>query len=175
MQQPERLALDDAPGTVLYQRHAPAIFAYLLKQTASRPDAEDLLLEVFLAAMERDYLAGFAEREQWAWLWRVARNKATDHYRQRSRHPNVALKQVEETLFAAEEQEPEQVALQREELASLEASIQRLPALQQQVLRLRFGHELACAEIAALLGKKETAVRMALSRALRLLRTIHQR
>ena len=175
MQQPERLALDDSPGTALYERHAPAIFAYLLRQTASRPDAEDLLLEVFLAALERDYLAGFAEREQWAWLWRVARNKATDFYRQQTRHPNVALKQVEETLFAAEEQGPEHIALQREELASLEASIQRLSAPQQEMLRLRFGHGLACAEIAALLGKKETTVRMALSRALRLLRSIHHR
>lgn len=174
-ERPERLALDDSPGTAIYERHAPAIFAYLLKQTASRPDAEDLLLEVFLAAMERGYLADFAEREQWAWLWRVARNKATDFYRQRSRHPSVALKQVEETLFAAEEQGPEQIALQREELAALEASIQRLPALQQEALRLRFGHGLPCAEIAALLGKKEAAVRMALSRALRFLRTNHHR
>ncbi|HEU5200903.1 MAG TPA: sigma-70 family RNA polymerase sigma factor, partial [Ktedonobacterales bacterium] len=101
--------------------------------------------------------------------------KATDFYRQRTRHPSVALKQVEDALYAAEEQEPEQIALQHEELASLEASIQRLPALQQEVVRLRFGHGLACAEIAALLEKRETAVRMALSRALRFLRTNHHR
>ena len=53
MQQPDRALLSDAPGTTLYESFAPALFAYLLKQTASREDAEDLLLEVFLAALER--------------------------------------------------------------------------------------------------------------------------
>ncbi len=175
MQRPEPVVLDEAPGTALYQRHAPAIFAYLLKQTASRPDAEDLLLEVFLAAMERGNLAGLAEPEQRAWLWRVARNKAADHYRRMSRHPSVTLTQVEETLFIDDAQEPEQVALKREELRQLAAQIKQLPALQQDVIRLRFGHGLPWDEIAALLEKKEGAVRMALSRALRLLRDIYRR
>jgi DNA-directed RNA polymerase specialized sigma24 family protein len=75
MQQPERMMLDDAPGAgagaALYQRYAPAIFAYPLKQTASREDAEDLLLEVFLAAMERDNLSDLHEPEQRAWLLAV--------------------------------------------------------------------------------------------------------
>ena len=173
MQQPERLALSGSLGTALYERHAPSIFAYLLRQTASQPDAEDLLLDVFLAAMERNFLAGLAAQEQWAWLWRVARNKAADLYRQRIRHPSVALKHVEETLYAAEEQEPEHIVLQREELASLESSIQRLPGLQQEVLRLRFEYGLACAEIATLLEKKEGTVRQALSRALRWLKRLH--
>ena len=66
MQTPERTMLDDAAGAgaALYQRCAPAIFVYLLKQTASREDAEGLLLEVFLAAMERDNLADLKEPEQ---------------------------------------------------------------------------------------------------------------
>ena len=32
----------------LYRRHAPAIFAFLCQHTASREDAEDLLLEISL-------------------------------------------------------------------------------------------------------------------------------
>jgi RNA polymerase sigma factor (sigma-70 family) len=174
MQQSEPVALDEAPAAALYQRHAPALFAYLLKQTASRPDAEDLLLEVFLAAMERGTLIGLAEQEQRAWLWRVARNKAADYYRRMTRRPSVTLTQVEETLFVDEAQEPEQIVVKQEELKQLAAHIQRLPALQQDVLRLRFGHGLPCAEIATILQKKEGAVRMLLSRSMRLLRSIYR-
>ncbi len=37
-------------GGTLYDRFAPTLFPYLYAQTASVQDAEDLLLEVFIAA-----------------------------------------------------------------------------------------------------------------------------
>jgi RNA polymerase sigma-70 factor (ECF subfamily) len=108
MQQPARALLNDAPGAALYQRFAPAMFAYFLKQTASREDAEDLLLEVFLAALEQGKLAEMDEGKQQAWLWAVARNKAADHFRRRGRYTQVDLSLVAE--FAdMEGMEPEQV------------------------------------------------------------------
>ncbi|HLW00640.1 MAG TPA: sigma-70 family RNA polymerase sigma factor [Ktedonobacterales bacterium] len=179
MQQPERMMLDDAPGAgvgaTLYQRYAPAIFAYLLKQTASREDAEDLLLEVFLAAMERGSLTDLREPEQRAWLWGVARHKAVDHFRRQARHPSVHLRLVAETLYEDEQMEPEQIILKQEALAALIKAIESLPARQQEVLRLRFGHGLACGEIATLLKKRESAVRMLLSRTLKALRALYSK
>jgi RNA polymerase sigma-70 factor (ECF subfamily) len=170
MQEPERMILNTTAGTALYQRYAPAIFAYLLKQTASREDAEDLLLEVFLAAVERGNLADLGEQEQRAWLWAVARHKAVDHFRRLTRHPSVNLRLVAETL-SDEAMEPEQVLLRQEALAELTSVIGQLPPLQQEVLRLRFGHGLSCGEMAPILKKKETAIRVLLSRTLKTLRT----
>jgi RNA polymerase sigma-70 factor (ECF subfamily) len=169
MQHPD-VALAAPAWDVLYQRHAPALFAYLFKQTVSREDAEDLLLEVFVAAMERGDLEDRGEQEQRAWLWAVARNKAADHFRQRARHPSEPLKQIEDTAISDAALEPEQVLLKREAFAALFAQIEQLPALQQEVLKLRFGYGLRSTEIAQLLKKKEGAVRMLLSRALRVLR-----
>ena len=54
MQQHEFILHDDSPGAALYRRYAPGIFAYLYRETSSREDAEDILLEVFLAALERE-------------------------------------------------------------------------------------------------------------------------
>ena len=73
--------LDEPPATNLYQRYAPGIFAYLRRQNLSREDAEDILLEVFLAASERNQLAGLAAAEQLAWLRQVTRHKLADHFR----------------------------------------------------------------------------------------------
>jgi RNA polymerase sigma factor (sigma-70 family) len=175
MQQQEPVMLTDLSCDALYQHYASGILAYFYKQTASRDDAEDLLLDVFLAAMERNNLAGLKEAEQKAWLWGVARNKVADYYRRKARHPGVKLKQVEETLYVDEAQEPEQITLRREEYADLRATVAQLTELQQDVLQLRFAYGFSCAEIATVLEKKEGAVRMVLSRTLKFLRSIYDR
>ncbi len=52
---------------------------------------------------------------------------------------------------------------------------QSLPPLQQQILRMRFGQDFSCREIATTLGKQENVVRVTLSRSLNLLRKIYRR
>src|SRR5215472_11427100 len=83
----------------LYQRHAPALFSFLRQHTDSREDAEDLLLEIFVVALESAQLADLAPEKQLAWLWRVARNRVIDSYRHNARHPMLALEHVETELF----------------------------------------------------------------------------
>lgn len=156
----------------VYQLYAPSVLAYLLRQVGSREDAEDILLEVFLAVLEKDGFVG-DEQQLRAWIWAIARNKAADHFRRFSRYPSVPIAEVEEVIFEKEEQGPEQMLLRREEYRQLCRSLENLPAAQQEVLRLRFGHGLKCAEISQVVQKSESAVRMILSRALKLLRTMY--
>jgi RNA polymerase sigma-70 factor (ECF subfamily) len=85
----------------------------------------------------------------------------------------VHLRLVEETLYQDGALEPEQVLLRQEALAELTSAIAQLPAGQQEVLRLRFGHGLSCGEMATMLMKRESAVRMLLSRTLRALRSVY--
>src|SRR5215467_8109669 len=69
---------DIAPGIFdasLYNRFAATIFTYLLNQVQNEHDAEDLLLEVFLAALSHESLSSLPVQGQLAWLRRVARNK----------------------------------------------------------------------------------------------------
>ncbi|MDQ2715473.1 MAG: hypothetical protein M3Z08_11250 [Chloroflexota bacterium] len=74
-QSPGWPSLDDSPAASLYRRYAPVIFSYLRLHVPSYEDAEDLLVEVFLAAFEHGKVFELREREQIAWLQRVARNK----------------------------------------------------------------------------------------------------
>lgn len=158
----------------LYQQHAPGLFAYLRQQTRAREDAEDALVDIFLAALESDLLEQMDEKRQAAWLWRVARNKVIDLYRRSQRRQNVALECVAETLYEDDALDPELLALQQDEYALLLQHVQGLPALQQETLRLRFANDLRCSEIAARLGKREGAVRVILSRTLNALRRIYE-
>jgi DNA-directed RNA polymerase specialized sigma24 family protein len=75
-------AADLSVAEELYQEHASAILAYLRLRTATREEAGDLLLDVFLAALEHGNLLQERTIEtQRAWLRSVAAHKLADHYR----------------------------------------------------------------------------------------------
>jgi RNA polymerase sigma-70 factor (ECF subfamily) len=157
----------------LYQRYAPALFAYIRRHITALPDAEDILADVFIGALHTD-LSKISVDEQRAWLWTVARYKVIDHYRRtRQQQPQIPLDTLLETL--ADATTPEKLLLKHEEEAYLRRYFQQLSEIQQEVLQLRFIAGLRCTEIAAILHKREGAVRSILLRALNTLRKHYQR
>ena len=87
---------------LLYRKHAPGLLAYVRMHIASAEDAEDLLVEVFMAALENAKFAALSEKEKQLWLWRVTRNKVIDTYRRAKTRQNVTLEQVADGLFEDE-------------------------------------------------------------------------
>jgi RNA polymerase sigma factor (sigma-70 family) len=133
-----------------------------------------VLLDVFLAAFERDQLVAIPAEKRFAWLVRVAQYKLVDQYRRSQRRLAFTLDEVAATLEADEALAPEQMALRHERAAQVRAALQRLPAAYQEVLGLRFVAGLRSAEIAAVLDKRDGAVRVLLWRALKLLRSYYE-
>ena len=158
----------------LFEQHSEKLFAYLRQHTPSREDAEDILVDTFMAALAEAKFAQLPPSGQVAWLWRVARNKVIDVYRRAKTRQSVNIDQMTEHLFEDEVFSPENAALRQEDYMDLYAHLQLLPASQKEILRMRFGQDLSCGEIAKKLGKQENAVRVALSRSLNLLRNIYR-
>lgn len=150
----------------LFERHAEKLFAYLRQHTTSREDAEDILAETFMAALAEAQFLHFSETAQVAWLWRVARNKVADAFRKAAFRRHVPLEQVAESVYEDEAQ----MALRQDEADEIYLLLRSLSESQQEMLRLRFGYDLRCSEIAAIQGKREDAVRAMLSRTLNFLR-----
>lgn len=160
----------------LYERYAPAILAFLYKQIGSWEDSEDLLVEVFLAVLESRHFSEVAESDQERWLWKVTRHKLIDHFRRFARRPSLPLDiEVLEAVIGDGALTPEDNLLRREAYADLNATLLTLPQTQQEVLKLRFGYELECGQIAVALEKTEGAVRMLLFRAIKQLRKIYKK
>ncbi|HLZ63372.1 MAG TPA: sigma-70 family RNA polymerase sigma factor [Ktedonosporobacter sp.] len=170
----EEVAFNHSPVADLYDRYAYTILNYIYRYVASKDDADDLVLDVFVAAMENQVWASWGSDEQLAWLRRIAHNKAVDYQRRAIRRPTVGLEQVTDTLFADEERSPERAALRREDGVQLRGHLIKLPALQQEILHLRFAYGLRTKEIALLLGKSDDVIRSTLSRALNILRDIYK-
>jgi RNA polymerase sigma-70 factor (ECF subfamily) len=157
----------------LFEQHSEKLFTYLRQHTASREDAEDILVETFTAALAETKFAHLSETAQIAWLWRVARNKGVDAFRKATFRHHVPLEQAGEMICEDEARDPEQVALRRDEEREIHDLLHHLPESQQEMLRLRFGHDLHSGEIAAILGKREEAVRAMLSRTMNSLRHLY--
>ncbi len=157
-----------------YEKHAPPIFAYLRMHTTTHEDADDLLVEIFLKALEYSSFNDLSEREQRAWLWRVTRNRVIDYYRKTYRRQMFSLEAFTETPFQDMLSDPEQSILRQEEYAQLRVHISKLSAMQQNILQLHFIYGLRSTEIALVLGKRDGAVRALLARALNTLRRLYE-
>ncbi|GHO59361.1 RNA polymerase sigma factor [Ktedonobacter robiniae] len=164
--------LQNVGKSMLYERFAEPLLAYVCQQVSNRQDAEDLLLEVFLAALQNTSLARFTAPRQLAWLRRVARNKVIDHYRREALFIIHPLEQAQET----EDQSltPEQQVEEQEKWTWLLQAIEHLSPVQRELVRLRYVQELRLTQIAALMGKPEGSVRTMLSRTLRRLKTFYE-
>ncbi len=175
MQANRQKAQAELEMALLYRKYAPGLLTYVRMRIPSPEDAEDLVVEVFLAALQHATFAALSEQAKQLWLWRVTRNKVIDTYRRAKTRQNVTLEYVADGLFEDEMAGPEYAALRQEDYMDLYAHLQSLPPLQQQILRMRFGQDLSCREIATTLGKQENVVRVTLSRSLNLLRKIYRR
>jgi RNA polymerase sigma-70 factor, ECF subfamily len=167
----EETTRDEEDGT-LYDRFALTIFTYLCQQVSQEQDAEDLLVEVFLAAFKNEVLSSLPAERQLAWLLQVARNKVID------RHRHLALLTLVPIELAREMEDgaltPEQYAEQQEKYERLYRALEQLSPLQRELIRLRYTKSLRFFEIAGILEKSEGAVRKLCTRTLQQLRGIYQ-
>lgn len=173
MYQRKRQAFDRSLVEKLYDKHARDILRYVHRYIYSNEDADDILVEVFLAAMESQTLPALKMEEQIAWLQRVARNKVADYQRKVTRYPAVALDEMLDSPYDADLITPEKALVEREDVELLRSHLSLLPELQQQVLQLRFGDGLRTKEIASRLDKSDGAIRSLLLRSLNLLRDLY--
>jgi len=166
-------ALVDPWMAGLYQQHALSLMTYVRRHVPTREDAEDIVLEVFLAALKQQGLWQWSLEQQRAWLQRVAYYKWIDYHRHALVRSVVPLDEATGQFLADEAQSPEPLALLNEEHALLRQRLGQLPEHYQMILQLHFVNGLRCTEIASHLQKSEGAIRMMLSRALNSLREIY--
>jgi RNA polymerase sigma-70 factor (ECF subfamily) len=159
---------DPRAFAALYDRYRDRIYWYLLTRTNSAEDADDLLQQVFLKALDalgqyRPARGPFA-----AWLFGIARHTTATF--QARRRPTVAWDLVPEVLLPVDEHDLEAQLVRREDLGRLRRCFGRLEAHKRELLILRFVTGLTMSEIAAVIGKSEAATKKQLARTLRALK-----
>ncbi len=156
---------DQGAFDAIYARFANPLYRYLYARVGDATQAEELFGDLWLRVVER--IGSFrppangAEPAFAAWLYRIARNLVIDSLRRRSGVGVPLLVDV-----ASREPSPDEQVIVGEERQSLQVAIERLTPDQREVVLLRFYEERSNAEVAALTGRSEGAVKVMQHRAL---------
>ena len=160
-------SLDEAAWEEIYRRHAVQVFAYLQFRLRDQHVAEDLTADVFVRALAG--IEGYVWRGTplLAWLYRIAHNVAADYRKKAARDTDNRAADV--PIDIADRQNLVHAV---DEQTDMFNAVRTLTEDQQQVIILRFYHEMSNAQVARVVGKSEGAVKALQSRALRSLRRV---
>ena len=149
------LLRDGAPsaGEVLVKRYCQPLMRYLQRIVSSDHLAEELHQQTWLSVL--DHLDKFDSKSASsggfkAWLFRIATNKANDHWRSAGRE-RIAKEGMKLVADDAAPHAGHRIEVVEQEQKLIRA-IEKLPEAQRQVLMLRYYSNLKFVEIANLLG-----------------------
>lgn len=157
----ERWALEE-----LYNLYADKLFRFLLFRVKARKDAEDLLAATFERVLRRMHtFKGTSKQSLTAWMYQVTRNLLIDHYRRRGKIEQESLDQHHWSI-TDDSPGPSRLAETLETNEALYDAILSLTPVQQQVVILKFFEGMSNADVGAIIGKSEGAVKSLQHRAL---------
>jgi RNA polymerase sigma-70 factor, ECF subfamily len=160
----------------LMERHAAPIFHFLCRMVGNEDDANDLAQETFVRVFKSR--GSFRTNERFsAWLFTIAANLARNHFRWRSRHPNISLDAenagTEQSLgstLPANSPAPNEQALAAERAKAVRMAVGKLPEDLREAIVLCEWEEHSVAEASIILEATPKAVESRLYRARQILR-----
>jgi RNA polymerase sigma-70 factor (ECF subfamily) len=139
-----------------YKQYVARVYSYMRTRISGDEEAADLTAQVFLKAwqalpMYHDRGVPFP-----AWLFRIARNVATDAYRRE--RVTVSWDRVPEGLHPTTADDPEAIVLRQEAATRVRALVAGLEPKAREIIMLRFVAGLTLREIALVIDKSEATV-----------------
>ena len=160
---------DAAAFELLYSRHRGPLFRFMLHQVRVHATAEELYQDVWqrvITARSR-----YAPEAKFStWLFQIAHNRITDHWRAQSHRPPAPADAEERTAREVDPETPERQLSAFEERRRLQLALEELPPEQKEVVLLRLEQELTLEQIGEITGVGRETVKSRLRYALDKLR-----
>jgi RNA polymerase sigma-70 factor (ECF subfamily) len=151
---------DEAAFRTWYDRMLPRVYGFVSSRCGGPgPLAEDLTQQTFVEATRR-HAAFDGRSDVMTWLCAIARHKLADHYRRLERDERRRIRLVVREIPVVSDLSPV-----TDERDAIERALRVLPAAQRAALIFRHLDGLTVREIAALMGRSESAVESLLARA----------
>jgi len=137
----------------IYDKYIEKIYRFIFLKVNSQDIAEDLTSETFLRVFE-SFKTNNIENPQ-AFLYRVARNLVTDHYREKGRTQIVSADYVS---VVDPEENLEKKAILNSDMDNIRTALASLKREYQDVIIYHYLDELSIPEIAKIMEKSEGTV-----------------
>jgi RNA polymerase sigma-70 factor (ECF subfamily) len=155
--------------TEIYTSYFDPVYQFVRLRVGNPQIAEDLTGDIFVRFVQTLKTDKAPHTSLRGWIFRVARHRITDHYRE---EPALPPETLDEWIMADTDTNPEVEALRMIEARRTRQAIAMLAPAQQEVLLLRFDQQLSLQETADVMGKNANAIKALQFRALNTLREI---
>ncbi len=153
---------DPALFRPIYNRYFEQVFRFIHRRTADEDLSADLCSQVFLKAMQRLNEYAFRGVPFSAWLFRIASNEVSQHFRQNKAGRVVSIEEVHIGEVMEEIDEEHNEALRNKLLLVLND----LNELDLQLIEMRFFEQMPFKEIADITGMTENNAKVKVYRIL---------
>ena len=150
----------------IYDQYIDKIYRFIFLKVNSQEIAQDLTSETFLRGWESFKNGNKIENPQ-AFLYKIARNLVTDHYREKGKGQIISAEYVKITDPRTNLEEK---ALLESDFDNIRIALTNLKEDYQNVVVWYYLDDLPIPEIAKILDKSESATRVLLHRALKALK-----
>lgn len=158
--------LDPRAWRQMFDEQYQRVYNYALLRTGNLADADDIAASVFIEAVKGIQGFNYRGTPVAAWLFRIAHNETVDLLKRRRRMQTESIDVAE----ASRQLAAKDAFVVADEWREVREGIGALKAEHRDVLMLRLVEGRSVAEVAAMLGKSEGAVKVTQMRALQALR-----
>jgi len=161
----KRILLGDASAVeIFYQNYSPGILKYLKNKLPKGEDAQEILNDVFLDAIEGlPTLANQANLK--SWLYQIAHNKMVNFYRKKKIKSLIFSQFPYLKIIAEEFSQPEFELEKRELVIRMQIALEKLSRQYQEILHMHYIEELPVKRISLKLNLSFKATESRLYRA----------
>jgi RNA polymerase sigma-70 factor, ECF subfamily len=149
----------------LYDRYVDIVFRFVYYRVNDRGLAEDFTSETFLRALRRINTISYQGRDIGAWFVTIARNIVLDHVKSARHRLEITTADTIEGRHVAPS--PESAVLTALSSEALMTAVNQLGDEQRECVLLRFMQGFSVSETAAVMGKKDGAIKALQHRAVR--------
>ena len=155
---------NDEAVILFYSEYSPKIFSYLKRKLPREEDAQEVLQDVFLDAL--DALAVFEEKSSiQTWLYRIAHNKIADYYRKR-KIKSLLFSQLPFLQIIAEEITQPEFQFEKNKIKNtIELTLHKLSAKYRDILKRHYEDNIPIKQIALEMNLSHKATESLLYRA----------
>ena len=148
---------------LLYDRYAGKIYAKCLTLLKNEAWAEDATQEIFTKIFMN--LVRFREKSKFStWVYSITYNYCIDYLRRKKKQKSVLTDDLERAPDVADDEVPDKEILEMD-LMQLKVVLEKLSVDDSAILLMKYQDEMSIKDIAEVLDKTESAVKMQIKRA----------
>ncbi len=150
---------DHKAGEAIFDHFFSQIYRFLLVRLGHRETAQDLAQDVFLKVVRNIDSFNSGTGDFTPWIWQIARNTLIDYFRQKKPQYLDDLEQHGEAI--PDHRDGVHASAELREIMNI---VDRLSPEEQELFQLHFVADLSYADLAAITGKTEANLRVAIHR-----------